>query len=122
MEYHLPDGTILNLDHSVLSVPEVLFRDTADGHGIHQLVSSCINSVDADIRRELYGGLVVTGGTSLLPGFAEGLQRNVNVPSVCCLIFVVNAVSRYTNLKSLRPQSRPRGGSAVGLEVVFWAH
>jgi len=81
IEYELPDGTILTLGTETVVVPEILFREGQPAPAIHQLVSSSISVCDTDIRKELYGGIIVTGGTSLISGFQERLQRNISVPS-----------------------------------------
>ncbi len=39
---------------------------------------SSIESVDVDIRRDLYHGLVITGGGSLLNGLPARLQKELN--------------------------------------------
>jgi len=43
-----------------------------------ELVSECIRACDTDMRRELWGGIVVSGGTSLLPGLTERLHSRLN--------------------------------------------
>jgi len=40
-------------------------------------VSDCIRSCDTDMRRELWGGVVVSGGGSLLPGLTERLNAQL---------------------------------------------
>ena len=41
--------------------------------------SCSVNDCDVDIRRDLYGTIVVTGGNTLFPGFPERLTRDLNV-------------------------------------------
>lgn len=49
------------------------------------MVVNCITSCDVDIKKDLYGGIIVTGGNTLFSGFVEKLQRNIPTPSVCHL-------------------------------------
>ena len=53
------------------------------------MIQNSINQTDVDIRRELFGGIILTGGTSLMPGFAERLQRSINTPNVFNLSFLL---------------------------------
>jgi len=46
--------------------------------GLPELVADCIRSCDTDMRRELWGSIVVSGGTSLLPGLTERLHGRLN--------------------------------------------
>jgi hypothetical protein len=41
------------------------------------LTVSCVNKCDVDIRRDLYNGVVFTGGTSLITGAKERLEREL---------------------------------------------
>jgi actin-like protein 6A len=42
--------------------------------GLPAMVSETISACDPDVRRDLWGGVVVSGGGSLLPGLVERLQ------------------------------------------------
>jgi len=41
------------------------------------MVIESINTCEPDIRRDLYSSIVLTGGTSLLPGLNERLNRDL---------------------------------------------
>lgn len=45
--------------------------------GLHQVVQKSILACDVDMRRELYGNLIVCGGTTLMQGFTERLNREL---------------------------------------------
>ena len=47
-------------------------------NGVHQMITDSVTKVDLDIRKELYNNIIVTGGNSLLSGFAERLQNKLN--------------------------------------------
>jgi len=63
--------------------PEALFRPSLIGQqspGIHEVTFNSVSGADVDLRKELYEHIYVSGGTSMLPGLAERLQRElVNV-------------------------------------------
>jgi len=82
IEYELPDGTIITPTHERFGAPELMFR-AADGvPSLPQLVSSCVTGCDVDIRRELYGGIIVTGGNTLFSGFSERLAKSIHAPTM----------------------------------------
>ena len=60
--------------------------------GLPELVSDCIKSCDTDMRRELWGGVVVSGGGSLLPGLTERLHGRLNelVPQMSMKVKLVS--------------------------------
>ncbi|KAK9245249.1 actin family [Lipomyces tetrasporus] len=75
-EYTLPDGTVLRLGAERFRAPEVLFDPSLIGleyPGIPDMLSECIAKVDVDLRRPLYGNIVLSGGTTLLRGFGDRL-------------------------------------------------
>lgn len=45
--------------------------------GLSKLVVDSINSCDNDLRKDLFRGVVLTGGSSLFTGFAERLSQEV---------------------------------------------
>ena len=50
-----------------------------------------IQKCDLDIRRDLFGNIVLSGGTTMLPGLAERMQKEITslAPTsmkVCCLV------------------------------------
>lgn len=46
-------------------------------HGLVQMILSSIESVDVDLRKELYGSIVISGGNTLFPGMINRLQKEV---------------------------------------------
>mmetsp|Transcript_14987 Transcript_14987/g.26961 ORF Transcript_14987/g.26961 Transcript_14987/m.26961 type:complete len:432 (+) Transcript_14987:140-1435(+) len=91
--YELPDGKLLELGSERYEASEVLFNPvdfniTQDiGNytfkGIPKMVIESINTCEPDIRRDLYSSIVLTGGTSNLPGLTERMNRDLDnsIPS-----------------------------------------
>ncbi|CAG9314384.1 ARP4_1 [Blepharisma stoltei] len=79
--YELPDGTQVQLGNERYRIPELLFSSGIEGvigfSGVHQMVYDSITRCDMDIRRELYGNVVVTGGNSLFGGFTDRLHKKL---------------------------------------------
>ena len=60
--------------------PEILFSPDKIGlewPGIHEMCINSIKNCDIDVRKTLYGKLVVAGGCSLLTGFNERLLKQM---------------------------------------------
>eukprot|EP01006_Ploeotia_vitrea_P054728 TRINITY_DN67919_c4_g2_i1.p1 TRINITY_DN67919_c4_g2~~TRINITY_DN67919_c4_g2_i1.p1 ORF type:complete len:487 (+),score=236.03 TRINITY_DN67919_c4_g2_i1:37-1461(+) len=90
VEYELPDGNVLRVGAERFVAGDKLFNtsgfelkddlDTVHGFefkGMHHMVKKCIDACDADIRRDLYNSIVLSGGNTLVPGFAERLQKEL---------------------------------------------
>ncbi len=78
--YTLPDGQVITLNNERFRCAEALFQPAFIGSettGVHELIYNAIMKSDVDIRREVYSNIVLTGGTTMFPGFAERLQREL---------------------------------------------
>lgn len=53
-----------------------LGRDTLYD-GVHGMVGESIKSLPIDLKREVYGNIILAGGTTLLPGFAARLTKEL---------------------------------------------
>ena len=45
--------------------------------GIHEMVHSCIQGCDIDIRNELTSSVVVAGSTTMMNGFCQRLHKQI---------------------------------------------
>jgi actin-related protein len=78
--YELPDGQVITIGNERFRSPEVLFQPSFIGleqQGIHQLTYESIMKCDVDIRKELYGNIVLSGGTTMFNGIAERLHKEM---------------------------------------------
>jgi hypothetical protein len=60
--------------------PEALFQPSFIGlesTGIHETTYNSIFKCDLDIRRDLYGNVVLSGGTTMFPGIADRMQKEL---------------------------------------------
>lgn len=46
--------------------------------GIHELTFQSIMKCDVDVRKDLYGNIVLSGGTTCFQGISERLSKEVN--------------------------------------------
>ncbi|XP_062612416.1 POTE ankyrin domain family member F-like [Saccostrea cucullata] len=72
-ECELSDGTEITIGAEKFQCPEVLFEDCR----IHEIVVKVIESCDKDIQGELFKNIVLAGGSTMLPGFPERLEKEI---------------------------------------------
>lgn len=76
VKYQLPDGSYIQLGSESYRAPEILFQPGLVGlecSGIHDLLCNSINKTDLAIRKVFYSSIMLSGGTTLLPGFGDRL-------------------------------------------------
>jgi len=78
--FELPDGQVITIGNERFRAPESLFQPAflgAETAGIHESVFNSIMKCDIDIRKELYANCVMSGGTTMYPGAADRMQKEV---------------------------------------------
>jgi actin beta/gamma 1 len=78
--YELPDGQVITIGNERFRCPEALFQPSLLGveqAGIHEITYNSIMKCDIDMRKDLYGNLVLSGGTTMFPGIAERMHKEL---------------------------------------------
>jgi len=77
--FELPDGKIIRVNQQIrLGAPEVLFGGgDPNAPTVQKICMEAINTCDLDFRQDLVRSLVVAGGTTMLPGLAPRLSREL---------------------------------------------
>ena len=78
--YRLPDGNRVRVGNERFLCPEAFFQPSLVGYedpGIHQAAHNSILACDLDIRRSLYSNIIMSGGSTLLPGLSDRLTREM---------------------------------------------
>jgi actin-related protein len=78
--YELPDGQVITIGAERFRCCETLFQPSLIGmeqDGIHQLAFQSIMKCDVDIRKDLYGNIVLSGGTTMFEGIADRLTKEM---------------------------------------------
>jgi actin-related protein len=78
--YELPDGNVIVIGNERFRCPEVLFQPSFIGKeasGVHDCTFQTIMKCDVDIRKDLYANIVLSGGTTMYPGIAERLTKEL---------------------------------------------
>jgi len=78
--YELPDGQTITVGSSRFRCPECLFDPSLIGledDGVHKLIQGSIMKCDIDIRKELYSNMLLSGGSTMFPGIATRINKEV---------------------------------------------
>ncbi|VDP27088.1 unnamed protein product [Schistosoma margrebowiei] len=115
--YEFPNGFNFELGHERFQIPEALFDPSilleAGGSSMlsmSHIVASSISMCDIDIRPSLYSNVIVVGGNSLITGFTDRLQRDLNIKTPPSMRLKVN----FPSTTAERRYSSWIGGSILG--------
>ncbi|XP_059280063.1 actin-like isoform X5 [Lycium ferocissimum] len=78
--YKLPDGNVIIIDSERFRCSEVLFQPSLVGMeatGIHVKAYNSIMRCNADIRNDLFSNIVLSGGSTMFPGIAERMRKEI---------------------------------------------
>ena len=79
--YELPDGQIITVGNERFRCAETLFQPSFIGMerpGIHEVTYYSIMKCDLDIHKDLYANAVLAGGSTMFPGIAERMQKELS--------------------------------------------
>merc|ERR1719427_435619 len=92
--YELPDGQICTVGNERFRCPESMFRPSFLGMevvGIHEGSFNSIMKCDIDIRKDLFANIVLSGGTTMYPGIADRMQKEITTLAPSTLKIKINA-------------------------------
>merc|ERR1711930_21028 len=107
--YELPDGQVITSGKERFRCPEALFQPSFLGMeacGIHETTYNSIMKCDVDIRKDLYANTVMSGGTTMYPGIADRMQKEITALAPSTI-----------KIKIIAP---PRGSTPSGSEAPSW--
>merc|ERR1711942_556158 len=81
--------------------PEALFQPSFLGMeacGIHETTYNSIMKCDVDIRKDLYANTVMSGGTTMYPGIADRMQKEITAlaPSTIKIKIIAPPERKYS--------------------------
>ncbi|XP_054345047.1 beta-actin-like protein 2 isoform X2 [Pongo pygmaeus] len=78
--YELPDGQVITIGNERFRCPEAIFQPSflgVESSGIHETTFNSIMKCDVDIRKDLYANTVLSGGSTMYPGIADRMQKEI---------------------------------------------
>ncbi|KAN0044870.1 hypothetical protein ACTA71_006396 [Dictyostelium dimigraforme] len=78
--YKLPDGRVIRIGNECFRCPEALFQPSflgMESAGIHETTYNSIMKCDVDIRKNLFGNVVLSGGTTMFQGFTGRMNKEL---------------------------------------------
>jgi len=78
--YTLPDCRNVTVGSERFRAPEALFQPSLLGleaSGVHEIIYNSIMKCDIDTRKQLFQNIVLTGGTTMIPGFVDRVEREL---------------------------------------------
>uniref|UniRef100_A0A8C6L930 Actin alpha 2, smooth muscle n=1 Tax=Nothobranchius furzeri TaxID=105023 RepID=A0A8C6L930_NOTFU len=99
--YELPDGQVITIGNERFRCPETLFQPSFIGMesaGIHETTYNSIMKCDIDIRKDLYANNVLSGGTTMYPGIADRMQKEITAlaPSTMKIKIIAPPERKYS--------------------------
>eukprot|EP01083_Nonionella_stella_P021559 59767_1 len=78
--YELPDGETITMGVERWKCPEALFNPSLiemEEEGIHKLLNESIMKCDVDLKRDWYGNIVLSGGSTMFPQIETRLTKEL---------------------------------------------
>ncbi|KTG06931.1 hypothetical protein cypCar_00024030 [Cyprinus carpio] len=99
--YELPDGQVITIGNERFRCPETMFQPSFIGMesaGIHETAYNSIMKCDIDIRKDLYANNVLSGGTTMYPGIADRMQKEITAlaPSTMKIKIIAPPERKYS--------------------------
>merc|ERR1711990_279573 len=99
--YELPDGQICTVGNERFRCPEAIFQPSFLGMeivGVHEGTFNSIMKCDIDIRKDLYANTVLSGGTTMYPGIADRMQKEITAlaPSTIKIKIIAPPERKYS--------------------------
>jgi actin-related protein len=75
-----PDGDVITIGKERFRCSEVLFQPSflgMEAGGIHDAIDNSIMQCKINISKVLYANIILSGSTTMYPGFADRLQKEI---------------------------------------------
>ncbi|XP_046580578.1 actin-1-like [Haliotis rubra] len=79
-DYELPDGKVITIGDERFRAPECLFKPRMLGmecRGIHEMIFKTLKKCDIDVRKDFFANFILSGGSTMFPGIAERLTKEL---------------------------------------------
>ncbi|CAL4098179.1 unnamed protein product, partial [Meganyctiphanes norvegica] len=92
---------VITIGNERFRAPESMFQPSflgMESSGIHESVYHSIMKCDVDIRKDLYANTVLSGGTTMYPGIADRMQKEITTlaPSTIKIKIIAPPERKYS--------------------------
>jgi len=99
--YELPDGQVITIGNERFRAPEAMFQPSflgMESAGVHETAYVSIMKCDIDIRKDLFANIVMSGGTTMYPGLADRMQKEITslAPSTVKIKIIAPPERKYS--------------------------
>eukprot|EP01089_Gocevia_fonbrunei_P014103 TRINITY_DN3793_c0_g2_i1.p1 TRINITY_DN3793_c0_g2~~TRINITY_DN3793_c0_g2_i1.p1 ORF type:complete len:696 (+),score=119.03 TRINITY_DN3793_c0_g2_i1:3-2090(+) len=99
--YELPDGQVICIGNERFRCPEALFQPSflgMESAGLHETAYNSIMKVSRDLRNSMYNNVVLSGGSTMFPGIADRMQKELGnlAPSTIKLKVIAPPERKYS--------------------------
>uniref|UniRef100_UPI00398F4D17 actin, cytoplasmic-like n=1 Tax=Pristiophorus japonicus TaxID=55135 RepID=UPI00398F4D17 len=99
--YELPDGQVITIGNERFRCPEALFHPSFLGMpsaGIHEIANDSIKACESCKWSELYANIVLAGGSTMFPGIADRMQKEITAlaPSTMKIKLIAPPERKYS--------------------------
>ena len=97
----MPDGSTVAVNSPRFLAPEGLFfpdliKEGDETEGMHKMAYNSVMECDIDVRKELYGNTILSGGTTLYEGLPDRLEKELD--AMCPMqntVKIIASADRY---------------------------
>ncbi|XP_052769610.1 actin-3-like isoform X1 [Mya arenaria] len=100
-QYELPDGTSITLGNERFRCAEAIFNPSLvgmEGAGLAKDLYGSLQATDMNSRKHFYANIILSGGSTMFPGFSERLSKEMKalVPSSCKVAVIAAPERKYS--------------------------
>lgn len=91
-------GCLLNDCQLSSQLSTTIFNTGMEACGVHETCYNSIMKCDVDIRKDLYANVVLSGGSTMFPGIADRMQKDITglAPSTMKIKIIAPPERKYS--------------------------
>lgn len=116
--FSLPDGTDVTVDRSLFGEcsEQIFNNDKFEPAGLSAQVHESIHLCDETLMKDLSHNVVISGGTSLIPGFGDRLERDLTA----MVARGSNRSQRHLNIRVIPSSNHREAGFTSQRKIAPW--
>ena len=72
--------SVITIGNERFRCPEAMLQPSflgIESCGVHEMINNSIMKCDVDIQKDLYANIVLSGGTTMFPGIADRIKKEI---------------------------------------------